>query len=229
MKDLLILGIDTSGKTASAALSEDDFIIGQASVFTNLTHSEAIMPLCKNLLKDCGKTLDDVGKIAVSCGPGSYTGLRIGIAAAKAMAFALNAECCGISTLESLAYNLTDCDGIICPVMKARAELVYNAVFKCENKKITRLSEDRIINRQELYEILCGMDSKVTVNGDGADDFCRDYPDSRIKTASPLLKYQLAASLCIASLDIPSVSPEMLSASYLQPTKAEKERLTNIS
>ena len=113
--------------------------------------------------------------------------------------------------------------------MKARAELVYNAVFKCENKKITRLSEDRIINRKELYEILCGMDSKVTVNGDGADDFCKDYPDSRIKTASPLLKYQLAASLCIASLDIPSVSPEMLSASYLQPTKAEKERLTNIS
>lgn len=229
MKDLLTLGIDTSGKTASAAVCEDDFIIGQASVFTNLTHSEAIMPLCKNLLEDCGKNIDDIGKIAVSCGPGSYTGLRIGIAAAKAMAFALNAECCGISTLESLAYNLIDCDGIICSVMKARAELVYNAVFICKNSKIIRISEDRIIERQELFDILCGLDSDVIVTGDAAKDFCRDFENSRIKTASPLLRYQLAASLCIASLDKPSVSPEMLSASYLQPTKAEKERLTNIS
>lgn len=220
---MLILGIDTSGKTASVALSEDDFIIGQNTVFTNLTHSQVILPICKKLLEDCGKTLKDVDKIAVSCGPGSYTGLRIGIAGVKAMAYALDIECFGISTLESLAYNLLGFDGIICPVMKARLDLVYNALFECENDKISRICEDRVIDKSELAESLADTDKKVIIVGDGAEDFCKLYGNDKIRLAPPLLRYQLAGSLCIASLEKEPITPEMLETSYLQPTKAEKD------
>lgn len=223
---MLILGIDTSGKTASVALSDNDRIIGQNTVFTNLTHSQIIMPMCQKLLEDCGKSLNDINEIAVSCGPGSYTGLRIGIAGVKAMAFALGIKCHGISTLESLAYNLYGFDGIICPVMKARADLVYNAVFKSENNQITRICDDRIISISDLWAELGNIDEKVIVNGDAADDFLANYGSEKIISAPPLLKNQLAGSLCISSLSKEAVSPEQLEASYLQPTKAEKERQT---
>ncbi len=219
---MLILGIDTSGKTASVAISENNIIQGQITVNTNLTHSQVIMPLCKNLLENCGKTLNDVEKIVVSAGPGSYTGLRIGISAVKAMTFSLNIECCGISTLESLAYNMLDFDGIVCPVMKARLNLVYNAIFKVENGKVTRLSEDRIIVKSELAESLKNYE-KVVVNGDASEDFINEYGNEKIKKASPLLLTQNAGSLCIASLQHDSINPEELQALYLQPTKAEKD------
>lgn len=220
---MLILGIDTSGKIASVALSEDDVIKGIVSVNTNLTHSQVIMPLCKKLLEDCGKSIEDVERIAVSTGPGSYTGLRIGIAAVKAMAFALNVECSGISTLESLAYNMLGFEGIICPVMKARLDLVYNAVFRFENGKISRLCDDRIISTSELAEELLNYDENIIVNGDIADEFIKNYGNEKIKKASPLLVNQNAGSLCIASLDRKTITPDMLEASYLQLTKAEKD------
>ncbi len=220
---MLILGIDTSGKTASVALSEDEFIIGQNTVFTNLTHSQVIMPFCKRLIEDCGKTLSDVDIIAVSAGPGSYTGLRIGIAGVKAMTYALGIKCCGVSTLESLAYNLLGFEGIICPVMKARLDLVYNAVFRCDGNKISRLCNDRIISRKDLYNELEKNSGKIIVTGDGAEDFCKEYENENISLAPPLLRYQIAGSLCISSLSKQTVSPEMLEASYLQPVKAEKD------
>ena len=220
---MLILGIDTSGKTASVAMSEDDFIIGQNTVFTNLTHSQVIMPFCKKLIEDCGKTISDIDVIAVSAGPGSYTGLRIGIAGVKAMAYALGIKCCGISTLESLAYNLLGFDGIVCPVMKARLDLVYNAVFRCDGNKISRLCDDRIISRQDLYDELEKIGGKIIVTGDGAENFYGEYGNENIRLSPPLLRYQLAGSLCIASLEKETISPEMLEASYLQPVKAEKD------
>lgn len=222
---MLILGIDTSGKTASVAVSEDNSIIGQNTVFTNLTHSQIIMPLAKKLLEDCGKTLNDVNEIAVSCGPGSYTGLRIGIAAVKALSFALDIRCHGISTLESLAYNMYGFDGIICPVMKARADLVYNAVFRCESNGISRICDDRIISMSELADELGKYNEKIIVNGDGTDAFLEQYGNEKTISAPPLLKNQLAGSLCIAALNKQAVTPDILEASYLQPTKAEKDRI----
>lgn len=228
MRDLLILGIDTSGKTASVALSENDFIIGQNTIFTNLTHSQVIMPLCKKLISDCGKNIGDIEKIAVSCGPGSYTGLRIGIAGVKAMAYALNIKCCGISTLESLAYNMLGFDGIVCTIMKARLDLVYNALFRIENNNISRLCDDRIISKSELADILLNTEENIFVNGDCANDFCTQFRYEKIRLAPPLLRFQLAGSLCIASLDKEAVAPDMLETSYLQPTKAEKDLLSQI-
>ncbi|MBP3761189.1 MAG: tRNA (adenosine(37)-N6)-threonylcarbamoyltransferase complex dimerization subunit type 1 TsaB, partial [Ruminococcus sp.] len=122
---MLILGIDTSGKTASAALfdSDNEIFVAENTVYTQKTHSQVIMPIVKNILAQTGKTMQDINLIAAADGPGSYTGLRIGVAAVKAMSFALDVRCCGVSTLKALAYNNIAFRGVICSVMKARAEL----------------------------------------------------------------------------------------------------------
>ena len=119
---MLILGIDTSGKTAACALYEDGIMLGQSCVYTVKTQSQVILPLIKKLMSDCNRELSQLSLIAVSKGPGSYTGIRIGIAAVKAMAFSLDIPCCGVSTLEGLAYT-SGYEGTVCPIIKARKDL----------------------------------------------------------------------------------------------------------
>ena len=127
---MLILGIDTSGKTASVALCDENTVLAQTTVLTKLTHSQVIMPLCETMLKNAGEKLENINGIAAANGPGSYTGLRIGVSAVKAMAFALNIGCAGISTLESLAYNFKGIKTTVCSIMHARLDLVYAAFFE---------------------------------------------------------------------------------------------------
>jgi tRNA threonylcarbamoyladenosine biosynthesis protein TsaB len=224
---LLILGIDTSGKMASVALMQDDILLAENSVYTTLTHSQIIMPMCEKLLESVNKTLKDVDRIAVSCGAGSYTGLRIGISAVKAMAFALNIQCNGISTLESLAYNVMGFNGVICSIMKARLELVYCGIFNSDMTSITRYEnfpEDCIIDRTELAKVLNASSQNVILVGDGAKDFYDSFelkPNVVLSSAKDRL--QSASSLCeIAKLNA-GQSPYDLQALYLQPTKAEKD------
>jgi len=220
---LLILGIDTSGKVASVALMQDDIIIGENTIYTTLTHSQVIMPMCKNLLESCNKTLQDVDRIAVSCGPGSYTGLRIGIAGVKAMSFALNIGCNGISTLESLANNVS-CSGLnICAIMKARQNLVYCGLFSSNNQKVTRTQEDMIVDRNQLFDILKSKDTPFILVGDGAKDFYNDFKDDNLILSSPHLRLQSSSSLCEIASYLEPQTPNDLEALYLQPTKAEKD------
>ena len=153
---MLLLGIDTSGKTASAALfdTENEIFLAESSLYTQKTHSQVIMPLVKDLIEKTGKTVKDIEMIAVAKGPGSYTGLRIGIAGVKAMGFALNCKCCGVSTLEALAFNNIAYKGTICSVIKARGELVYACVFKSNGYELERLMDEKIISCNELAEFL---------------------------------------------------------------------------
>lgn len=223
MNVLLILGIDTSGKTASTALYEDGIIIAQNNLYTNRTHSQVILPICKRMMEDANKPLSDVDVFAVSLGPGSYTGLRIGISAVKAMAFALKKDCVGISTLEALAYNMLGYKGVICSIIKARLDLVYTAVFEGDGNTITRLSDDKIITQDEVLANISQYDKDVILVGDGADEFYEKYKHDFLYIAPPHLKHQLASSLCLASLKHNAVFPDDLEASYLQPTKAEKD------
>lgn len=223
MSVLLILGIDTSGKTAATALYEDGKIIAQNNLYTNRTHSQVILPLCKKMLEDVGRSLQNVDVFAVSVGPGSYTGLRIGISAVKAMAYALQKNCVGISTLEALAYNMMGYKGIICPLIKARQDLVYTAFFEGDGRSITRLSDDEIIAQEEVFATLARYNKDIILVGDGADEFYEKYKQDYIYVAPPHLKYQLASSLCLAALDHEDVSADELEASYLQLTKAEKD------
>ena len=227
MNDLLILGIDTSGKTASVSLYEDGIVIGENSIYTSRTHSQVILPLCKRLLSDCGKELSDVDRIAVADGPGSYTGLRIGISAVKAITFALDKECCGVSTLEGLAYNLSCVSGYICPVMKARQDLVYTGLFFSGSGSIQRKAEDNIISMSELDGILSGLDNPVYINGDGAEAFLSEYPGENRFIAPPHLRLQNASGLCLACLQHRAQTPDELEARYLQLVKAEKDLINS--
>lgn len=221
---MLILGIDTSGKMASVSLMQDDVLLAENSVYTTLTHSQIIMPMCKKLLESVGKTLQDVSRIAVSCGPGSYTGLRIGISGVKAMCFALNIGCNGISTLESLAYNVFGFDGAICSIMKARLDLVYCGLFQSDMKSITRYSDDCILEKSMLFEKLSNIDKNIILVGDGAEDFYSSYEfKSNVALASVKDRLQSASSLCEIARNLEPQTPQDLQALYLQPTKAEKD------
>jgi len=225
---LLILGIDTSGKMASVSLMQDDVLLAENSVYTTLTHSQIIMPMCKKLLESVGKTLQDVNRIVVSCGPGSYTGLRIGISGVKAMCFALNIGCNGISTLESLAYNVFGFDGVICSIMKARLDLVYCGLFQSDMKSITRYSDDCILEKSMLFEKLSNIDKNIILVGDGAEDFYSSYEfKSNVALASVKDRLQSASSLCEIARNLEPQTPQDLQALYLQPTKAEKDLKSN--
>lgn len=216
---MLLLGIDTSGKTASVAVCTENAVLAQTTVYTKLTHSQVILPICKDVLKSAGLTLSDVDVIAAAAGPGSYTGLRIGIAAVKAMCFALGKPCIGISTLEALAYNVSLHKGIICAVMAARLDLVYCAVFRSDGRNVTRLSEDGLLPTDELTERLEAFDEDVITVGDAAEKLA----GKRFMTAPPHLKLQLASSLCAAGFTKEPYPPDSLEAAYMEITKAEKD------
>lgn len=232
MNVLLILGIDTSGKTATAALLDNGIFVGQNSVYTAKTHSQVILPMVKKLLADCGKELSELSGIAVAAGPGSYTGLRIGISAVKAMSFALNIPCYGVSSLEGLAYSCGR-QGIICSIMKARKDLVYTAVYKNTDDLMEVIFDEKIVSMSELNNYLGSLcdDSdyknfgKITLTGDGAEEFFNGFSSENYSLSSKHLRLQNACGICLAAQRHAPQSPEGIEARYLQLVKAEKDLL----
>lgn len=224
---MLILGIDTSGKTASVAVCDENAVIAQTTFLTNLTHSQVILPLVERLLKDANYTLSDIDGFAVANGPGSYTGLRIGISAVKAMCFTLNKKCIGISTLESLAYNCIGTKGIIISLMRARPDIAYFAIFKSDGETLIRLQEDSISNIADIKSSIDFSEDNIILVGDYADECYKKYfmEYTNVKVAPLHLKNQLASSLCLLAHKKELYLPDKLNASYLQITKAEKDRL----
>jgi tRNA threonylcarbamoyladenosine biosynthesis protein TsaB len=140
-----ILSLDTTAEVCTAAICEDKRLIAEMTVNTGNTHSQTLLPVVEQLLKISETSFDDIDCYACSTGPGSFTGVRIGVATVKGIAYGKNKPCISVSTLEALAYNLIGFDGIICPVMNARRNQVYNALFECKNSKLTRLCEDRAL------------------------------------------------------------------------------------
>ena len=163
-----ILALESSATAASVALCEDEALIAQSFRDTGLTHSQTLLPMTEELLAHCGLTVADLDLIAVAAGPGSFTGLRIGVATAKGLAWAAQLPCAGCSTLEAMAWNLAGLDGELCAAMDARRHQVYNARFRAENGTITRLTEDRAIALEDLIEELRGTKTTQIVLGDGA-------------------------------------------------------------
>lgn len=205
------------------ALFENKMMLGLNSVYTAKTQSQVILPMVKRLVSECDRDIADIDRIAVSVGPGSYTGIRIGVAAAKAICFAGDKSCCGVSTLEGLAYNYPVPNGIVCAVMKARQSLVYAAVFRFENQVGERLTEDMIIEAAELDKMLKEYNENIVMTGDAADAFAEEYNNGKYNLAPLHLRNQSAAGVCFASLNKEYGTPEELEASYLQLVKAEKD------
>lgn len=220
----MILGIDSSAISAGCALVEGDKIVAESFLNTRHTHSETLLPMISGMLKSAGATLSDVEKIAVSAGPGSFTGLRIGVSTAKGLADAAHKPCAAVSTLEAIAYNFTGVDGIVCACMDARRNQVYNALFSSENGVITRLCEDRAISAEELSKELSALDGKVILAGDGAE-LINSLTESRYSLAPPNLRFQRGSGVCFAARNAPEIAPAALMPTYLRLPQAERERL----
>ena len=222
---MLTLGIDTSGKTASAALfdADNEVFLAGTSLYTQKTHSQVIMPIVKDILAQAGKTVDDIDLIAVADGPGSYTGLRIGVAAVKAMGFALDCKCCGVSTLEALAYNNIAHKGTICSIMKARGELVYTCSYKSDGYGLEPLCDEQIIPRDQLAEFLAFNGTEALLCGDGAADFFTAYRSPMFIISPPQGRLQNAYGVCLGAMSKQPVTADELEVSYLQKVKAEKD------
>ncbi len=222
---MLVLGIDTSGKNASVAVCSQNELLAQYFLKTDKTHSQVILPMCRKMLDDLGLSLKDIDRFAVAAGPGSYTGLRIGISAVKALAFGLEKKCNGISTLEALAYNFAGTDGYVCAVMKARLDIVYCAVFKISGDKVSRCTDDMMISGSELAEKLGKFPEHITITGDGAEKFISEFKNERFSLSSFHLRYQLASGICMSALNKEGQTPDEINAFYMQVTKAEKDLL----
>ena len=228
MTALRILGIDTSGKIASVALTDDEKLICEKILYTNLTHSQIIMPTIQEVLDNCGLTLEDIDAVAVADGPGSYTGLRIGIAAVKGICLgAPHIKCAGISTLEALAYNCSAFCGKIISVMRARPDIVYAGEFLSDGENISRISNDRVCTEDEIF-LKLDVSEKIMLTGDYCTQIKQKYfsNEKNVICTDKAHRLQHASSLCIALENNPEyyTGAEGLEVAYLQATKAEKDK-----
>lgn len=225
---MLVLGIESSAVAASCAVCDlgDSYkIIAQSTINTSHTHSQTLMPMIENMLEVAGLGFDDIDRLAVANGPGSFTGIRIGVSTVKGLAYAQNKPCVGVSSLEALAMNLLGFDGIICPVMDARRNQVYNALFSAENGTVTRLCGDRAISVDELGSELSAYNKKIWLCGDGAIMTKARLKNDNAFAAPPLLLIQSAVSVCLAAMGKQAVSARELMPLYLRLSQAERERI----
>ena len=165
---MLILAFETSAKAASVALTQDGNLLGESYQNTGLTHSQTLMVMAEDLLKQCSKTVSDLDAVAVAEGPGSFTGVRIGVAAAKGLAWGAELPCYGVSTLKAMAVSLGIYEGYVCPCMDARRNQVYNALFYVNQGKLERLREDRAIALADLKTELEQLNAPIYLVGDGS-------------------------------------------------------------
>ncbi len=170
-----ILAVDTTASPVSVAILTDGFLTGEFFLNTKTTHSQTLMPLIDTLLKTSDTNVNDIDIFAVNAGPGSFTGVRIGVATIKGLSMPLNKQCASVSTLEAMAYSLPYDNGIICTAMDARCSQVYNALFVIDNGKITRLTPDRALSIVELEKDLTKYNQKIYFMGDGAELCYKSY------------------------------------------------------
>ena len=228
---MLILAFETSAKAASVALFQDGKLLGESYQNTGLTHSQTLMVMAEDLLKQCGYDAKAVTHVAVAAGPGSFTGVRIGVAAAKGLAWGLQVPCHGVSTLESMALGLGAYQGTVCPVMDARRSQVYNALFTAENGSLTRLAEDRAIALSELAQELKAAPKPIFLVGDGSELTYRTLKDTVPGLVMPMESrmHQRAVGVGLAALEaIRAGEPgdaEGLQPNYLRLSQAEREKL----
>lgn len=226
-----ILALETSAKSVSAAVVENGAPLASAWQCTGLTHSRTLMPMVDAMLKNAELSLETVDAIAVAAGPGSFTGLRIGIAAVKGLAWAADKPCIGVSTLEAMAQNLAHLDCVLVCAMDARRNQVYNALFEAKGGTLTRLTPDRAIAIAELAEELRSEARRLVVLGDGGR-LCHDGLAAlgiETELAPAQLLYQNAVGVGLAAEHGTLISAQELTPAYLRIPQAERERSARLS
>lgn len=222
-----ILGIDSSARSASVAITDGEKLLGSFYTNTGLTHSQTLMPMIESLLKNANVGLDEIDLIAVNKGPGSFTGIRIGVAAAKGMADVLKTPVYGASTLGSMAYNLIDTDCVACCAMDARCGQVYYAFFDITDGKITRLTPDEADSIENVEKKLEEYKKVKIIVGDGAE-ICYNNLKSKdgVRLTSQAHRFQSAVGVCFEAMNAPQekyVESAQLVPEYLRLPQAERE------
>ena len=226
-----ILAFDTSAKTASVAVCDGGNILGVSNIDNGLTQSELVLPMAEALLSQLKMSFADVELYAVTVGPGSFTGVRIGVSTVKGLAFGRDIPCAPVSTLEALAENAAGLTGLIVPCMDARRGQFYTATFAATAESISRMTPDRAISAEELAEELRSYEGDIYITGDGYDVAHKLLTSLGVKLAvTPyLLRSQNAVSIARVAERMHaqglSVSERELAPSYLRLPQAERERL----
>ena len=226
-----ILALESSAAACSAALCRDGVLVAQIWQNSGLTHSRTLLPMVNDLLKNCGEKLDRVEVIAVAAGPGSFTGLRIGVSTAKGLSWAGGQRCAPCSTLESMAWQCAHMGGEICAAMDARRNQVYCARFRAEGGTLTRLTPDRAMGLDGLADEVRASGLPQILVGDGAH-LVRAALEEQGLPCSPMpphLIYQTAWGVARCALRIARegqlVSAAAMAPSYHRLSQAERERL----
>ena len=229
---MLILAFETTAKSCSVALHDGHKLLAESYQNSGLTHSQTLMVMAEDLLKVCGKTAADVTHLAVAAGPGSFTGVRIGVSAAKGFAWGAELPVYGVSTLEAMALSLGIWEGHICCCMDARRKQVYNAVFLAEGGKLTRITGDRAISLEELQSELEHIDGPIYLVGDGAALAYQslDLPERILPPEHR--QHQRASGVALAAIEAmkrgESADGAALQPNYLRMSQAERERMEKL-
>ncbi|WP_347353718.1 tRNA (adenosine(37)-N6)-threonylcarbamoyltransferase complex dimerization subunit type 1 TsaB [Acetoanaerobium noterae] len=188
-----ILGIDTSSSSLSVAVMDDDLLKGEFTLNHKLTHSEQMMPLLDSLLSHLELKMSDIDLIGVSVGPGSFTGIRIGVAAANAMAMALDIPVVGISSLEAMAYTAGETAYTIVSTFDAQRDRFYFNAYRFENAELKALEAEDVLEKEDLIKKLESYD-KVLLLGDAV--FINEELPLNVKKAKRAVRYVRASSVC---------------------------------
>lgn len=226
-----LLAFETSAKASSVALFDGEILLGESYQNTGTTHSQTLLIMAQDLLKQCGCAQKDVTAVAVANGPGSFTGVRIGVAAAKGFAWGADIPLYGVSTLYAMALGLGAWEGVVCPVMDARRSQVYNALFYVNQGKLTRICEDRAVSLEDLGEELKKLSKPTFLVGDGSalcyNALVEDVPQLILPPNHRV--HQRGVGVALAALE--QISAGMsgegasLAPNYLRLSQAERERL----
>ena len=223
-----ILAIDTSAIVATVAVTENEKPLAQYTINNGNTHSETLLPMIESVLNSLSLKVSDIDLFALSAGPGSFTGVRIGAATIKGLAFDSQKPCVEVSTLEALAQNLVLYKGLICPVMNARRSQVYTALFRSDGKTLTRLMPDSALAISELDEILAKYSEDIALVGDGYEITEKDFSLTSTIFIPHAQRDQSALSVATVAyngyLNNSVCDDVTLAVNYLRPSQAERER-----
>lgn len=228
---MLLLAFETSAKAGSVALMQEDRLLAESYQNSGLTHSQTLLSMAESMIKSCDLTPQDVQAVAVAAGPGSFTGVRIGVAAAKGFSWGLEIPCCGVSTLEAMAENLGIYEGTVVCVMDARRSQVYNALFRAEKGVLTRMTPDRAISLAELKGELSEISGPLYLVGDGSNLTNQTLQNTIANLILPpehRLHQRAAGVAMVAERMLENgeiCDAESLQPNYLRLSQAERERL----
>ena len=229
---MLILAFETTAKSCSVALHDGRKLLAESYQNSGLTHSQTLMVMAQDLLKVCGRTAADVTHLAVAAGPGSFTGVRIGVSAAKGFAWGAELPVYGVSTLEAMALSLGAWEGHICCCMDARRKQVYNAIFLVQGGKLERITEDRAISLEELQSELEHIDGPIYLVGDGAALAHQSLDIPELLLSPEHRQHQRASGVALAAIEAmnrgDSADGAALQPNYLRMSQAERERMEKL-